>query len=715
MAPRRRASPSISASDEGKSRKVTSRPPSASTKMNEPTRDQPNPRQTRSTMSFNPNLPVFQPRSALQPSDQGTSVGTSASHVNTAFGQPAHMQSLEDPFNEQSRNPSSTYFKASTAYGQRMNLAQQSEYGQRTSSTIFPQGSSSAQRTPFTAHSSSTQHTPYPAQSPYSRTSRYSQHPAYDYPSYGQSAYSQHPAYDQSSHAQSSTPQYTERGDMSSVFWPQGLGQASSTNPRVAVRMPPPAVKGTPTYDSRVTLLQSMANEQQMRDFYNSDPQHQQQILDAEFGPQQSSNTMQDNSGQTKKFPQDLLAHANARQGGQQSVAPTHIRDPAPYTGFSSASKETMFRNTSQTQGGDSTPTRTVLHDPLAHTSAKKPSSELSASTVKAATSGSRQSSTSDEAALERDLVSSVERFIGKSPPVSLLQPVSSAEFLTTGHVTASPKVFTGQAGFTSSQSPVGEINKYIKGKEALPKISRFFPPKMETKYTFSGLPIPHEGFADFKTPYGVTFGKPSDYKPSNDTSLAAGNVMIKKIAQDGPERTGTNLQQGVGWFHSADRYRDVKDVATDLAARASSMGLVKPRVPASQNTTPQGKIHPTPIGHERSSATKSSGKKHTTSSLTTPSHQATADLMSGVLANLMRYADGSGVGDGFTRWARPAEWVVDRSPAGNKSFFGGGFEAAPQRVARDPRYQQTMTADGRATYFEDPGRMKAQRHWGMH
>ena len=722
------ASPGTPVSDGGKSRRPTSRPHSSNTKKSESFRDHLSTGQMSHSTSLNPNQQPFQPRTTPQRSKRASSEATPDTQVNTQPHRSAQMLAMDDPFKEQSQSDSSNYFNVSNAYNQ---FRHQSEHDQQNMPATYFQHSSHVQQSPYHHQPSYTQQPPYAQQGSYSQQSPYAHQTAHDQAGHGQTLYAR-PGY----------------GDQNLAYPAQSLNQHSATNPRAAVRMPPPAVKGTPTYDSRLALLQSMANEQQMRAFYDSDPKFQQEFLDSEFGPQQTLNPMQQSTDQSKNLPQDLLAHVNARHTSQQSsIATSHLRDPAPYTGFGvgGSKKDMLLQNldhvvqTSKAQRDPSGSTRTVLHDPIAHASANRSSSELTTSTVKAAGSSLHQPNPQDLSVTETNPLppKGVRTSLEKSDRASSEQGLVDS-FTNSLHSPLRHEGFTGSDGgqldtlkntqreMAETNDPHQEIAKFIEGGTTLPIKKARLPANDEIKYTVTGHPIPHGGFADFTTPYSVNFfGEPKDFQPSNDTSQAVGNAMIKSVAQDVPQCTGPDVSEGTEWFHSADRFRDLDAVAQDLGARTATLGLggknIHVQTPMTQISTPQGKSLLNPIGHERASASKSGGKSSSGSIsqvvkdlMKNPSAKDGEDLMVGVLANFMSYADGSDVGDHFTRWARPGEWAIDRTIEGNKSFFGGGFEAAPQRVARDPRYQQTVTADGRATYFEDPGRGKSTRQWSM-
>ncbi|OJD33914.1 ubiquitin homeostasis protein lub1 [Diplodia corticola] len=56
---------------------------------------------------------------------------------------------------------------------------------------------------------------------------------------------------------------------------------------------------------------------------------------------------------------------------------------------------------------------------------------------------------------------------------------------------------------------------------------------------------------------------------------------------------------------------------------------------------------------------------------------------------------------DYFSRFAPPPEWAIDRSRAGNKSFFGEDWGETPRRIGRDPRFQPNFGLP-KFTLFED-------------
>lgn len=88
----------------------------------------------------------------------------------------------------------------------------------------------------------------------------------------------------------------------------------------------------------------------------------------------------------------------------------------------------------------------------------------------------------------------------------------------------------------------------------------------------------------------------------------------------------------------------------------------------------------------------------------TTRENQAYGDMGKAIMApifdNLVGYLDNSSKSDYFGRFARVPEWCIDKSPAGDQSFFGD-WGVPPSRVGRDPRYRPTFH-EGRFTVFEE-------------
>lgn len=68
--------------------------------------------------------------------------------------------------------------------------------------------------------------------------------------------------------------------------------------------------------------------------------------------------------------------------------------------------------------------------------------------------------------------------------------------------------------------------------------------------------------------------------------------------------------------------------------------------------------------------------------------------LMVPVIENLMNYQMAK---PGMTRFTAPAEWCIDRSPSGNRSFFEQDCGKVPQRIGRDERYRH-LAYEGRQT-----------------
>lgn len=764
-------SPSTPGSEGGKSHQNTSHPSSSSNaKKGNPFREYPPTGQMSSIAgsSLNPNQPAFQSRLTPEHSRR-TMRGDTPSRQGGIESQRSTQQAvMDDPFSEQSHSTSSTrhnYGNMNAAYSPHFDQ-RQSEYGQQ----IVPPG--------YFHHSPYGQQSPYPHQPAYMQHSSHSQQPplyrqsSYAYqtsdarrssllplqasyaeqsphiqrsPFTQRSPYAQHqafdqlPEYDQSDHGRTALAfaQSFQHGGQNMTNQQQAFAQPPMSNPIAAMRMPPPPpVKEKPTYDPRLmaAALQSLPDDIERQMVRDSDPQDQQAFLDdfltrhpEAYTMQQSvdtpkqpthqtSATLEESGGPSKQPSQDLTAHTNAPHDGKgPAMALPQKREPAPYRGVATSNSkvEMLLKNlekvveTSTAQGEPSRAARTVLHDPLAHASAKTPSSADTTSTVKAPASSSKQPSAQSQqfaphthqAPLTRDpndfssgIYSSEHQhgYDGPSRPTTRLPDPSRH----TQEDTATATV----------HNPYDKILNFTEdGKGPFKKQSRFFPPQEEILYTATRHPIPHGGFTDFTTPYNVDFfGNPKDFHPANDAGRAEGNFFLQRaITQDLPKTNEAKLHEGVRWFHTEPRHHELVAVAMEVDARSE-------------------KPLPKPIGHERASASGSSGKRSSTSTtspkrdlMKNPSATDAKDLMVSTLANLAGYASGAQVGDLFAHWARPGEWAVDKSRDGNKSFFGGGFEAAPLRVARDPRYQQTMTLDGRSTYFEDPSRGK-HRGWGM-
>ncbi|KAI9668334.1 MAG: hypothetical protein M1829_005538 [Trizodia sp. TS-e1964] len=56
------------------------------------------------------------------------------------------------------------------------------------------------------------------------------------------------------------------------------------------------------------------------------------------------------------------------------------------------------------------------------------------------------------------------------------------------------------------------------------------------------------------------------------------------------------------------------------------------------------------------------------------------------LLSTFQEYVDRAALG--LAPWGAPPEWCIDLNSDGNNTFFGENWSAAPQRMARDPRYR---------------------------
>ena len=735
-----------------KSRKAASRLNSHNTKENTQFRDHPTNLQVSNNFALTPSRQPRQQRPFPQYST-GMMAGFGAGgQQNMQSYRSTQQQGIDDPFNENTHSTSSNLFGATNAY------EQQSGLGNNNQSFGYMSQSSQAGMNPYTQQYYAQQN-PYVQRPPYSQSSPYAQQSSYD-----------HSGYQSNTHTQ--PPPGIGRPDL--AHQREAMNQ-SMTNPRAAMPMAPAAVKGTPMYDSRLATLQP-SHEQKMNDFYTYHNLAQNRSLSRQASGQQQveqtsegvgtsqdyrsqqftnlhENTHQDDQ-QCAIVPyhgrQERISSHNDRQDEQQrNVTPYHLRDPAPYTGFRTRVNkvEDLPANLNQSVEASNAPSntssapRTVLHDPVAHEMTKQPSSTSNASTIKPIPRVVNQPNVMDLPPEQRDPAEWMRALLSEGadcipygpgdPRFPHLARTESQKAAASRPVPiAMPRHMRDPSSFKLVHS----------GGNSPMKKSRFsdFFPKEDTKFTVSGHPIPHGGFADFTTPYDkYLFGERGSYDVDTDTSEAPGNVMMREICGAAPDvregvwprqekmvtvAEGLTLPEGVAWFHDVDRFRDIDTVAKEIEARTAALKLGdKAQLPKTAQTTPQ---HPKPIGHERASASKSSTHSKTSVSSSTPVTPAkdlmknptpedAADLMSGLLGNMLLHANGSLKGDYFTPWGRPGEWAIDNSKDGNKSLFGGGFEAAPQRVARDPRYQQTVTQDGRYTYFEDPAKGKA-RAWGM-
>ena len=738
--PRHSYKPGTPASTSGNSRHLSSASSSGNTKKRDMFHDHPPTGPRVSLNSLNPNSQSPQPRTTPQHSTRGTLSGwTPTSQKNSGSRRSATKQRMEDPFQDHPGRP-----VQHTNWRDPLNkhIPQPYDYHQNVPVGYFQQFPDQARHYQPPGHNH-TMPSPQILARPESLADlRHSSH-------------AESTTYHQPGHEQTPSTQQNRRTSQSLVPQQTVSSYQQVSNIRPSLRMPPPSVKGTPSYDHRLNLLHNKFNEEQLQLFYNSDIEDQEAILEQNFGPQSDLDAPQSSGSLAVGRSQSFNTHA----GEQKTAAPTsQLRDPSPYTGFGSK-QDMMLHNIkkvvedSKIQNDISGSSRTVLHDPVAHTrasSSETPGSTITTPNVKGPNSSLQQANLqllTANKAVAQAMDMNKSNNLGSAPPNGHHAASSEPTAMTGSSHTATthshlaqemtaesrnciaklgPAPLSHQSELSSrvSQKPeeasAQSFGRVSQGRLELPQ---FFPNCLLMRFTATGEPIPHGGFADFITPYNTDFiGTPKDFTPSNDTSQACGNLFLRAVMQDATPPNSNSLEKGVKWFHSADRFYGIHAVAKDLASRAATNGsadnLTARRSSQPTIQSPTANDMPKPIGHER--ATRSISKESpvliTTSKknmMKNPTAADAEDLMSGVIANLRLYADGTVLGDQFTRWGRPGEYAIDRSVNGNLSFYGGGWETAPQRVARDPRYQQTVTSDGRATYFEDPGRAKA-RQWAI-
>lgn len=229
-------------------------------------------------------------------------------------------------------------------------------------------------------------------------------------------------------------------------------------------------------------------------------------------------------------------------------------------------------------------------------------------------------------------------------------------------------------------------------------------------KRTATGHPLPHGSFTNYNTPNGTYLEGTWEESPEPSRGQAASNAMSQSLERRRREDEAS-LARSVAWFQANGFPYDheMRAVMTEMQRRDEEQ-LAGDRAQGAGKAKELQK----PIGYERAvaaAARAAANKPVDTSSggtydlMKDPRPQDAMMLMSGTIANLSGYADGTHVGPPFAVWSRPAEHAIDNSFDGNKSLFDKHWGSPPARVGRDPRYQQTMTTDGRATYFEDPAR----------
>lgn len=521
----------------------------------------------------------------------------------------------------------------------------------------------------------------------------------------------------------------------------------------------PPAVKGTPSYDVRIAVLQSQANENFLKDFYKWTEQKQQDYLNHHFGAVDTLSTSAHDHKHTKNVPSSFENQPPVRRSQQAAVVP-HIRDPAPYTGFGAGNKkDVLFQHPenvtekSKAQAVQSGTPRTVLHDPVANQSVNRSTSTATTTTLKPQVPNFQprrdpppQPAQIQSAQYQQDLLESSEALPSThsaddstSPTYHITPSNSKGNFgiapfshriieafermkrpdaldllfdriqQTHDNLEAGKSPYQGSAhgGHLEAQKSAQDTTQSTTATGA--RHSGAPAEMMQVQYTATGHPIPHGGFSEFKTPYDKHFmGSWRDF-PEPFASQAARTSQLQFLAKEKLEDHAFDLPERVPWFRANSLANDLnlQTVVAELKSRSEQASV--------SNIATAGDAKPllSPIGHERSAASKqAAGTTNVIMSdlMKNPSAQDGIDLMSGTITNLAGYANGNDIGGHFTNWARPAEHAIDKSFDGNKSVFDKNWGTPPARVGRDPRYQQTMTTDGRATYFEDPARGKSRQ-----
>lgn len=687
--------------------------------------------------------PVLPTDTSSHPSSQQSSKQRMPSHHSqgTSTSYPTasapRISVIEDPFQDQSGQMANDFFTGSDAYYP-SNMVYQPAYGQQYG---YPPQGEYDQQTQY-------------AQTSFDPQSAYGQQSVYE-SAQGQAAYPLQHNLD----AQQSAYQQTQHNrHHDQMAQPQPSYPLPDYSRSHNSRTLPPAVKGTPGYDVRLALLHSRANETFLRQFYSWREQSRQGFLSHHFGPAEAESiTDQDKSHVQGSTPaqstQDMVRRS------QQAAMIRHVRDPSPYTGFGAANKKDMLfqhleKVAEAAKGQEAGSARTVLYDPVAQHHVNRSTSTVTASTAKpqgtiaqALDVHHMQSSQPLSTSYHEDLLTTSEampstRAVGGDVSSSYHTALSNSHgsFQTApSHASianavggiqqpdALARLFdrvkrvhdniqAGRHPYDGSILP-GQpevINEAQKHSQNHPISDTTTPPQqVEPKYTASGHPIPHGGFGDFVTPYNKNFmGKWSDY-PEPFASQASENArhdLLTKKELRAKKDEGV-LEQGCAWFREASSGNDqsIEAVATKLKALSAQ---VSANDFSSKSDAAKAKPLPTPIGHERAAAATAAKKaaETTIDLMKNPTAKDGIDLMSGTIANLAGYASGKEVGGHFANWTRPAEHAIHKSLDGNKSMFDKNWGTPPARVGRDPRYQQTMTNDGRATYFEDPVRGKGRQ-----
>lgn len=442
---------------------------------------------------------------------------------------------------------------------------------------------------------------------------------------------------------------------------------------RAAVKVPPPAVKGTQPHNQlRGTLNRDFSFPQdyqsQFQNLSIQDPSQmrlQGQVQGAAqgqaYGHNQAHSYRQAQNqgyGQTHNqayvygqdqfygHPQDQTDYVKTRYDKKQpavTAATSYVRDPMPYTGFTNTSskRDLLLQNlnevveSSKAQGDLPSSTRTVLYDPVGRDSSNNGSSTVTQSTLKPQA---------------RSYPCSSDQSAARATPESDPDMLKASDLLPTDQ---------HQEGNSTTPQPApatADITDWS-GHRAPPA----FPP----------------GLYDDCLAYN------------------SGNEFIESMIGSAPRGAEQLSQEAAAAFFNTKRSVAEEDIREKLLRKA---GLTKlPDLPfqASDPWQPpiafgrQKNAQPAPIGSERSAAQAAKEKEQ----------RDAVDIFAPVIANLQSHK----TRDYFSRYADPPAWCVDNSAEGNKSFFEkGAWGNPPPRVGRDPRYRTTLH-EGRPTYFEDP------------
>ncbi len=450
-------------------------------------------------------------------------------------------------------------------------------------------------------------------------------------------------------HHNSAIPEASSSSNDSDIVDSTNMSHYRQNNESELPPFVPTAVEGMPAYSARWAYLQTHADEDFLSYFRTWTLEHQTDYLDRYLGHVDSSR------GHTRN---------RLSQNRISIPAPDLIlRDPAPYTGYHANVQhlESVAEN-SEAEIEEQDSPGTVLHDPMAHHSAIHATTTETASTM--------------------------------MPPVPSLMSFHDQAFQPAQSQLASSS--QDHLAFTDTRTNESTL-------EVLPRQGRDFttpsaPQMARVRGTGPAYPPSHAGFAH-NDHYGQHVPGPSHNHPGPATNHSSFNPLHQSSAtQERNERD--EFAASYAWFHQTSFANDRKwqAVVAEIHARNE---IYARNNPGSSTTARTARPLPTPIGHERAVAAGRAAP--ITNIRVNPSAQDANDLMSGAITNLRDYTHGDAIGGPFAHWGRPAEHAIDNTPNGNHSFFDQGWGAPPDRVGRDPRYQQSRTSDGRATYFEDP------------